>query len=158
PQQFGFLNIWYGHYSILRLPNLITVSAARLFHGASAPEYDPKQADLLPRRPASWQVQRPKIRDHVVWQNVGRICCRQQFPQGLQSRDARTTLDVWQRHSDSPARPSTLTGIAIAASPAIAESAPLSLRPSLVHGERPTAQILSVQSCHRFFGFFVVRH
>src|SRR5215813_6826888 len=53
---------------------------------------------------------------------------------------------------------STLTGLAIAASPAIAESAPLSLRPGLVHSECPTAQILPVQSCHRFFGFFVARH
>src|SRR5262249_45698429 len=124
--------------------NLIAVSAARLLRGASVPEYGPRQVDLSPTPPVSWQVQCSDMPRRGKWQTVDRICCRQLFPSRLPSRDAPPTLDVWQRHSDSPAWPSTLTGIAIAASPAIAESAPLSLRPSLVHGERPTPQILSV--------------
>src|SRR5262245_50217485 len=65
---------------------------------------------------------------------------------------------VWQRHWGSPAWPSTLTGAAIAAASALAESAPLGLWPRLVHSERPAAPILSVQSRHGSFSFVIVRH
>src|SRR5262249_17379423 len=103
PQQFGFLNSLDGHSLILRLPNPIAGSAAQLLRGASVPEYGPRQVDLSPTPPVSWQVQCSDIPRRGKWQTVDRICCRQRFPSRLPSRDAPPTLDVWQRHSDSPA-------------------------------------------------------
>ena len=59
-----------GHTLILRLSNLIAVSAARLLRGASVPECGPRQVDLSPTRPVSWQVQCSDIPDRGGWQTV----------------------------------------------------------------------------------------
>src|SRR5215472_1821424 len=99
---------FYAFYARL---TFIADSAARWFPGASAPEYDPKQVDLLPRRPVSWPVQRPQIRGYDISQTVGHICCRQPFPSGLRPAGLPWAPgDVWQLHSNSPAPPPTLTG------------------------------------------------
>lgn len=78
-----------------------------------------------------------------IWQTVGRICCKQRFPSGLLSKEPlRAPVDVLQTHSISPARPSTLTGIALAASAALADSAPLGLWPaSLTVSARPSKSL-----------------
>ena len=90
-QQFGFLNILDGHTPILRLPRLIAVSATRWLRGASFPEYGPREVDLSPTRPVSWQVRCSDNPDHGGWQTVDRICCRQPFPSRLLSRHAPPT-------------------------------------------------------------------
>ena len=79
-QQFDHLKSLDGHTLILRLSNLIAVSAARLLRGAFVPEYGPRRVDLSPKQPVSWQVQCSDIPDRGGWQNVDRNCCRQRFP------------------------------------------------------------------------------
>ena len=67
-------------YSHSTLSNLVAVSAARLLRGAFVPEYGPRQVDLSPTQPVSWQVHCSDIPDCGGWQTVDRICCRQRFP------------------------------------------------------------------------------